>query len=104
MKKIIFIFLLGIGVIHSTDNGCQISLYYANGVLQDKDEPKAQKLWEIEVEKLKKQYPKLSSSILLAKTSYNSSFLWGFDDFLESFLQWSIGQAVTLSRMFEFGV
>ena len=102
MKKVIFIFLLGIGVLYGAESSCQISLYYANGVLQDKNEKKAQRLWEIEVEKLQKQYPKLTSSTLLAKTSYNSSFLWGLDDFLEAFLQWSIGQAVTLARMLEF--
>jgi len=88
--------------VFAENSKCQIDLYYANGVLQDKIESIAQELWDIEIEKLKKQYPQLSTSQLQPKISYNSSFLWGIDDFFEAFLNWSVGQAVTLARMLEF--
>lgn len=102
MKRIIFVFLLGMGVLHAMQSSCQISLYFANGVLQDKDEPAAKKLWEVEVEKLQAQYPELSASTLLAKTSYNSSYLGGVDDFLEAVSQATAGQALSLVKLLAF--
>jgi len=111
MKKIFLgiVLYLFFGATHifAENSKCQIDLYYANGVLQNKIESVAQELWDTEVDKLKKQYPELDSSILSPKVSYNTSFvgtgfLLDLDDFFESFLNWSVGQAVTLARMLEF--
>ncbi|WP_345969134.1 SBBP repeat-containing protein [Sulfurimonas sp. HSL1-6] len=83
-------------------NECQIDLYYANGVLVEVDENEAQKLWDYQVEILKKSNSNIFASRIIPKVAYNSKFLWGVDDFLEAFLQWSVGQTVTMAKMLEF--
>jgi len=52
--------------------------------------------------KLKREYPELSDSVLLAKTSYNSSYLNGVEDFIESATQYTYGQALSLVKLLAF--
>lgn len=72
----------------------QVDLYYANGIGMELDEDAAGDLWEDRVESLKKSNPeKLKNTT--AKISYNSSTLFGVEDFMEALLQYAVGQGVS---------
>ncbi len=102
MKKIILILLIPFILYANSSNECGTDLYYANGVLMDKEEDKAKKYWDNIVDNLKKDYPELRSAVLSPKIAYNASELGGLGDFLEAFFQWSLGQSITLARMIKF--
>ncbi len=102
MKKIFLILLVPFMLYAEPINECQTDLYYANGVLMDKQEDKAEEYWKNMVFKLKKDYPILQNYEIVPKLSYNASELKGLGDFLEALHQWSAGQAITLARMLEF--
>ncbi len=88
MKKIFLILLIPFILYANEINECQIDLYYANGVLMDKEEDKVKKYWRNTVENLKKDYPQLQNHIIVPKIAYNASELAGLGDFLEAFIQY----------------
>ena len=68
----------------------QTDLYFANGIGIELDEDAAEELWKSRVKILQKTNPQLKNSN--AKIAYNSSTLWGAEDFMEAFVQWTVGQ------------
>ena len=89
MKKLIIGLILSVFMsnhVFANIDESQTDLYYANGMLMDLSEPKAEKAWKKRVNDLKQQNPKFKK--INAKIAYNSSALGGADDAFESYLQW----------------
>ena len=56
-------------------------------------ERQAEDVWDIRLDALKQTNPQLKNSN--AKIAYNSSTLFGVEDFLEALLQYAVGQGVS---------
>ncbi|VAW49683.1 hypothetical protein MNBD_GAMMA04-166, partial [hydrothermal vent metagenome] len=74
-------------------NEYETDLYYANGVGLELSKLKLERVWDTRVDALKQSNPELKN--VTPKISYNSSTLFGVDDLMEPFVQWTAGQAIS---------
>ena len=85
LLKLIFFFSL-ITSLYANIDEYKSDVYYANGIMMNDTEAKAEKKWQEYIEKIFKNNPEVTDKIKNVKIAYNKS-QWFDDDIYEAFEQ-----------------